>query len=574
MYNDTKLERDDIMYKIPYGISNYKTLKEEEYYYVDKTMYLEKLEDIGRVLVYLRPGRFGKTLFTSMMNYYYDVNSKDLFNTLFKNTYVYDNPTKNKNNYYILKFDFSGMTTALKKIEDLEIEFKNKLVDGFDKFNNSYKTNFEADSKKSPNGMLLEFLSYFRSLNLDNKLYIIIDEYDNFTNAILEGQGDRFSSIVGNEGFLKGFYAVIKEYCSNSIVDRVFITGICPITLDSMTTGFNISTDLSRDIRFNSMIGLTHDEVKYLIKDINKDTQENIFSLMLNNYDGYLFNKKEKDRVFNATLVMYFLKNYYDFNEIPEQLLDNNIAFNYGKVENLLKLQNNNFYKEVIDIILKTGTIEGELKSKFNLSINFEKDDIISLLYYFGYLTIKEPSVGNNVIFSIPNYVMNELYTNYFLKILRDINIGIESSIIGDSLREIIYEGKIDKITKYVSNILKLSDNRIFMKFDEKYIQLLYFSLLIGNKEFFIYNEYPTNNGYVDLILLGNKEYCKYNIMIELKYLKLKEYRRNRKLLNIKREEAINQLNSYSMDERIDNTNLKKYIAIFIGHDLKLLESI
>ena len=169
---------------------------------------------------------------------------------------------------------------------------------------------------------------------------------------------------------------------------------------------------------------------------------------------------------------------------------------------------------------------------------------------------------------------MNELYTNYFLKILRDINIGIESSIIGDSLREIIYEGKIDKITKYVSNILKLSDNRIFMKFDEKYIQLLYFSLLIGNKEFFIYNEYPTNNGYVDLILLGNKEYCKYNIMIELKYLKLKEYRRNRKLLNIKREEAINQLNSYSMDERIDNTNLKKYIAIFIGHDLKLLESI
>ena len=201
------------MLKIPYGISDYKLLKTEDYYYVDKTMYLEKLEDIGRVLVYLRPGRFGKTLFTSMMNYYYDINSKVLFDTLFKDTYVYNKSTKNKNNYYILKFDFSGMTTALKEIEDLEIEFKNKLVDGFEKFNNSYKSNFEVDSKKSPNGMLLEFLSYFRSLNLENKLYIIIDEYDNFTNAILEGNGDRFSDIVGNEGFVKSFYAVIKSYC-------------------------------------------------------------------------------------------------------------------------------------------------------------------------------------------------------------------------------------------------------------------------------------------------------------------------------------------------------------------------
>ena len=561
------------MFKIPYGITDYKVLKEEEYYYVDKTMYLQKLEDVGRVLVYLRPGRFGKTLFTSMMNYYYDINSKDEFKDLFKNTYVYNNPTKNKNNYYILKFDFSGIASADKENNDLEIEFKTKLLNGLERFNNNYKTNIEIEVDKSPNGMLSRFLEKVKSLNLDNKLYILIDEYDNFTNAILSGSGDRFKNIVGNEGFVKGFYAVIKEYYGN-VVDRVFITGICPVTMDSMTTGFNISTDISTDVRFNEMIGLTHEEVKYLIKDIEDKEKDKAFELMINNYDGYMFNEEAKKRVFNATLVMYFLKNYYDFNKIPSKLMDANIAFNYGKVENLLKLQDNIFYKEILDTILKTGTIKGELKLRFNLESKFKRDDIISLLYYFGYLTIKEISFGNNIVFSIPNYVMNKLYTNYFLELLEQSNDKIDLSNNDVYLEEIILEGKIEKITNYIEKILKLSDNRIFMKFDEKYVQLLYFSLLIGKKEFYMYNEYQCSNGYIDLMLFKNSDLCKYDIMIELKYLKEREYRRNRKLLELKKQEATLQLKSYSEDERIDNSTLKRYAVVFVGHNAKIIEEV
>ena len=563
------------MFKIPYGISDYKVLKEEGYYYVDKTMYLEKLEDIGKVLVYLRPGRFGKTLFTSMMNYYYDINAKDKFNILFKDTYVFDNPTINKNNYYILKFDFSGITSAGKGKEDLEKEFIRKVSDGIKKFNSHYGYNAKTDYDNiTPNGLLLEFLSYFRSLNLENKIYILIDEYDNFTNAILEGHGDRFKDIVGNEGFLKGFYAVIKEYYG-TIVDRVFITGICPITLDSMTTGFNISTDISRDIEFNSMVGLTHKEVKYLIKDIEPKKQEEIFNLMINNYDGYLFSKECESKVFNATLVMYFMKEYNRFLKEPTNLLDTNIAFNYGKVENILKLQNNNFYKEIIDTIFKAGTISGELKPKFNLSVDFDKNDIISLLYYFGYLTIDRKEIyDDDTIFRVPNYVINETYHNYFQKLLRDINIDIDNSIVREAVKEMANDGKIDKLTNYVGKILKKSDNRIFMKFDERYIQTVYFTLLISNRLFNSYIEYPCSNGYIDLIFFSNSELCKYDIMIELKYLKVKEYRRNRKLLSIKKEEAINQLNAYSGDERIDKNKLRRYVVIFVGHDLKVLEEV
>ena len=563
------------MKKIPYGIIDFKSLIEENYYYIDKTNYLEKLENIGNVLVYLRPGRFGKTLFTSMMSYYYDVNSAYCFDTLFKDTYVYNNPTKNKNNYYILKFDFSGIFSTEKENLDLEKEFKNRLIQGIDLFNKKYSTKIEVNSNNSPNGMLGEFITKFNYLDFNHKLYIIIDEYDNFTNAILEGIGDRFKNVVGNEGFIKAFYAIIKEYYGLGIIGRVFITGICPITLDSMTTGFNISTDISTDIEFNSMIGLTHDEVRELIADIDKEKQEEIFDLMLKNYDGYLFNNKSNDRIFNATLVMYFMKEYNRFLEIPDQLLDTNIAFNYGKIGNLLKLQNNNYYIQILDTILKTGTISGLLKFKFNLETSFDKDDIISLLYYFGYLTIyKKEIYDDSTIFRVPNKVINELYFNYFENILRNINVIIDDSIIREAIREMAETGKINILTNYVEEILKKTDNRIFIKFDEKYIQTIYFTLLISNKIFNSYNEFPCSNGFIDLMLFKNSNLSKYDIMIELKYLKITDYEKNNNLLEIKKKEAIEQLNNYSKDERINKTSLRKYVVIFVGTNLKILEEI
>ena len=563
------------MLKIPYGISDYKALKEEGYCYVDKTMYLEKLEDIAKTITCLRPGRFGKTLFTSMMYYYYDVNSKDLFDTLFKDTYVYNNSTINKNNYYVLKFDFSGMSSIGKDIFELEKTFKNNVLRGIDTFNNNYSVNIIVDSSNSPDDMLAEFITEFESLKLKHKLYIIVDEYDNFTNAILEGKGERFKEVAGNEGFLKSFYATIKKYSGYGIVDRVFITGICPITLDSMTTWFNTSTNISTNQDFNEMIGLTHEEVRTLIKDIDADKQDEIFDLMLKNYDGYLFSKKSKTLVFNATLVMYILYNYYNYNEVPEEILDSNVAFNYGKIGNLLKLQKNSYYKDILDTILKTGTIIGVLKTNFNLEENFTKDDFISLLYYFGYLTIDNKNENIDFIkFRIPNKVMNDLYYNYFDKMLRDIDILIDNMIINKAVNEMSMDGKIDILTKYVEEILRLSDNRMFIKFDEKYIGIIYFTLLKSIRSFNVYQEYPLNGGYADLMMFKNNSVSKYDIMMELKYIKVDEYKKNKKLLNQKKEEAIKQLELYSKDERLDISTLKKYVVIFVGHNLKVLEEV
>ena len=565
-----------IMFKIPYGISDYKKLQENDYYYVDKTMYLEKLEDVGSVLTYLRPGRYGKTLFTSMLSYYYDVNAKDEFKTLFKNTYVSKHPTKNKNNYYILKFDFSGLTTSKKSEQEVEMEFIRKVADGIQKFNDTYKVSARTDYHDiTPNGLLLEFLSYFRSLDLEHKLYILIDEYDNFTNAILEGTGEKFKSIVGNEGFIKSFYAVIKEYCGLGIVDRVFITGICPITLDSMTTGFNIATDLSRDIEFNSMIGLTHEEVKKLLQEMDCKEEEKLFNLMVKNYDGYLFHKNAEARIFNATLVMYFLNYYNRFSKIPEELIDTNIAFNYGKLGNLLRLQENCYYLDIIDSLLKTASITGELKRKFNLEEDFMRDDIISLLYYFGYLTISKELTSRLLEFKIPNYVMENLYYDYFLSLLEKKKVRVDNQELYQAVVSLKQDGKIKALVHYVESLIQEEGKRTLIKYDERYIQLYFSALLRLNGEYQVYSEYEVKNGYVDLMLLkGNNPTIHYEAMIELKYIPVKEYKRNRKLLLEKKEEAILQLNSYQEDERINKETLKKYVVIFVGQSVKIVEEV
>ena len=564
------------MKKIPYGICNYRKLQEEGYVYIDKTSYLERLENVGSTLVYLRPGRFGKTLFTSMMYYYYDIKSKPLFDTLFKNTYVYQQPTEKKNSYYILKLDFSNIKTSNMNELEIEQEFNTKVAVGMKEFLTHYDLKGDNfDFTKASNNLLLDFFSYFHSLKLEEKLYIIVDEYDNFTNAILEGEGTRFKNLVGNEGIVKNFYSTIKEYVGLGIVDRVFMTGICPITLDSMTTGFNIAKDISRDIDFTTMIGLTHEEVKSLLNEVEEEKQEEIYQLMISNYDGYLFNKEQEEKSFNATLVMYFLDYYYRLNKIPDSLIDINIAFNYGKVENLIKLYQNNYYQDILNDLFTTDTVTGILKEKFNLEYDFTRDDIISLLYYFGYLTIgKENIFDNSIQFKIPNQVMKETYNHYFVKILSDMKITFDSNYLRECYKELIIEGKINKITNYIKEILSKVDNRDFIQFDEKYIKLMYFTLLCGNKNFNTYTEYPTNHGYIDVMLFKNGNYSKYDIMIELKYIKKSDYRKNKKLLLIKKEEAKNQINHYVKDERILKGDLKKYIVIFIGEKIEIIEEI
>ena len=555
------------MKKIPYGKIDFKTLIEKNCYYIDKTMYIEKLENVQDTIIYLRPGRFGKSLFTSVLYYYYDINSKDLFDKLFNGLYIAKYPTEEKNSYYVLKFDFSGINEN-KQEDELIDSFRISVVTSIDDFLDRYNLVYDYNKDIPADDMIKMFLNYFKGLKLENKLYIIVDEYDNFTNAILEGNADKFIKIV--TGTVKSFYANIKIYIKEGVVGRFFATGICPITLDSMTTGFNIATNISNYEEFNSMIGLTHKEVDNLLNEVveEKNKREEIKNIMIKNYDGYLFNEDAKEKVFNATLVMYLLNFYQLYKSIPKDIMDSNIAFNSGKIDNLIELKNNSFYKELLNEIMENEHIKGILKIKFDLTRDLESDDIISLLYYFGYLTI-EPDIYGGYYFKIPNEVIKVLYGNYFTKKLKESGIGYDNKTISEISKELI-TGNIDKLNNYVSEVLKKLDNRDFIKIDEKGIKIIYFTMLLNNEYYNVYSEYVSNNGYIDIYLEKKNPNIPNNIMIELKYIKKKDY--SEELLKEKIEEGKSQLESYSKDERLGNP--LKYLVVFVGNELKLVENV
>ena len=543
------------MKKIPYGESDFKKIILEDYYYVDKTMYLEKLEEVSSKVVYLRPRRFGKTLFTSMMGYYYDVNSSNLYDDLFKNTYVYNHPTKNKNNYYILKFDFSGMSNYDGSLEDLIHKFNMILCVSINNFLDYYDLKYEIKDDLSPAEVLMCFLSFCKSLKLEKKLYIIIDEYDNFTNSILSSKNmEMFHFILGKNGFVKDFYAKIKEY-SGTVIDRVFITGVCSISLDSMTSGFNISTNITNDYRFNSMTALTHDEVKELLKEIPDG--EKHYNIMIENYDGYLFNRIIKEKVFNPTLTMYYVKSVIETGMEPLELMDSNIISSYEQIKNIVSLGD---YKEIMDDIFDNGEIVSSLKVNFNLNGEFNKNEIISLLYYFRYLTIKSAKDNVHYIFTIPNKVIKTVYSEYYLNIMNEYKIRLEDEEESDAAYSVREEGDLKKLCDYISNLLENADNRLYLNFKEKDLQIILYTLLIKYDGIDIELEYKRGNNFIDVVIFTKK----YNYVIELKYIKEKEKDTYHEVY----QKAKEQIENYHLEK----DNVKKYIIIFTKSNYTLEE--
>ena len=556
------------MKRIPYGITDYKSLITEDYYYVDKTMYLEKLENLSnKNIVYLKPRRFGKTLFTSMMYYYYDINSKNLYDDLYKNTYIYNHETKNKNNYYILKFDFSGMTVISNNKDSIMNAFSEKIYNGINDFIIHYNLNFEIDNNLFPAELFGRFITYFKSLNLNNKIYIIIDEYDNFTNTILSSNMQMFKDIHGTEGFLKAFYARIKEN-TGTVIDRVFITGVCSISLDSMTSGFNIASNITTDSMFNSMTSLTHEEVKKLINDMDVNNKDEVFKEMLENYDGYCFNRREQNLVFNPTLTMYYLNNLTSKGLPPEELLDSNILSSYDQIKNIISLGD---YKEVIRDIFDNDEIEVKLKENFNLNNNslykFEKEDIVSLLFYFGYLTIERLGYFG-IVFRIPNKVIYEVFCSYFLEILKELEVKIDNNETNYGLIEMVEHGRINKISKVVSDVIEQDSFRDYIGMSESVIKHVYLTLLNGNNAFEIFSEQEVKKGYIDILFKNKSNFSKYNILMELKYISKKNKNTYDKVL----KDGYEQVNKYIEDKRLNKVNLKKYIVIFINSQYTITE--
>ena len=554
------------MKKLPYGISDYQRLIENEYYYVDKTKHIEKLENLSEpYIIFLRPRKFGKTLFTSTLESYYDIKKADKFEELFKNTYIGKNPTKQKNKYHILKFNFSGIDTTN---EETTIKgFKNEIASSIKVFVEKYEMNFIVNTEDEAEGILDNLVKAFNIQRRNEKIYVIIDEYDHFANELLGFNTNQFKNLVSKNGKVRKWYEILKKG-TESVIDRIFITGVAPITLDSLTSGFNIGLDITQNAKFNEMMGFTKDELIKMIEDIGltKEEQEEILPIMKENYDGYKFSLDGTEKMYNSNMCLYFLNRYLEQRKVPHQLIDVNIASDYSKLGSMLDLCKGEEREKIIEKTVSGEGITGEITAKFNPAIEFTEKDLVSMLFYLGYLTIGGQEFEMTEL-KIPNKVMKEIYTEYFMKILsNNTNMQITDSEYVEILREIAIEGKIEKLVGLAQKYLENLSNRDYVKFDEKYVKLIFYCISMNFKVYRLKSEMEVQRKYPDILLIPKDKSKNYKaVMIEFKYLKKEEENK----LKEKQEEARKQIEEYAeMEEIKEIPNMDKYTVVAVNDKL------
>ena len=572
------------MYKIPYGESNFEKIRTNNFIYVDKTNFIEKIEVTSK-LIHLRPRRFGKSLFLSMLESYYDVAQADKFDELFQGLYIHEHPTENKNNYYVLRFNFSGIENVTK--DSLKTGFLDVVKDGIEDFINRYEFDFEVSESNAPASVLRSVFSHFAALKLPHKIYILIDEYDHFTNSVLEGDGDEFLRLLKRGGFVRSFYEVIKERSERGIVDRFFITGVMSLTLDSMTSGFNVATNITTDETYADVMGFTTDEVEDVLgltfsnsgKVVDKFTltsneQADILHVFRENYNGYLFSEYSELKVFNSTLVMYYLQYYISKKRSPKNLQDSNLNQSSATIESIVGLKTPERNIKIIREIVDEKEIEGELVDFFDLEKKFDYNDIITMFFNLGILTLKKSEYGDT-LFEIPNTIIKKTYLQYLSELQqREIGYQIDTRDQMLAFREIGRTGKIDSLTKIVEEILMHTSNQNALDLDEKHIKFCYFIQTYITKDFIPYDEFPSGKGYADL-LIGRAvpSKAKYEVFIEFKYLS--KGATNETSLAEKLQEGTRQIKGYLEDKRLaDRPDLKKYVIVFSGHEAKVVHEL
>ena len=566
------------MRKLPTGISNYEELMKDNCIYVDKTMYIEKLENLSdKRIMFLRPRKFGKTLFTSTLENYYDISKTDNFKDLFRNTYIGKNPTSNKNSYHVLRFNFSGIDTQT--TEATMHGFRREVASSIQVFTQKYNIDFCINEKDLAEDILDNLFKAFYTQKFDKKIYVIIDEYDHFANELIGFKTEEFKNIVSRNGKVRKWYEILKKG-TETVVERIFITGVAPITLDSTTSGFNIARDLTKEINFNDMLGFSKEDVKYLMDEleIDEERQKELMPIIKENYDGYVFSDMieenlEKYKIYNSNMTLYFLNRYIEQNRVPKQLIDTNIISDYRKIEGFMDLCKSKGKIEILEKIVSDEYIESELIEKFNAEIHFEEKELISLLYYLGYLTIKRYEL-DTLEFGSPNEVIKKIYTDYFLAYLKE-RAGIDDELkTVDIKRQILLEGNIEKVMETLQLYLTNLSNRDYTRFDEKYVKIIFYSICKALGTMVVKSELEVGGKYSDILLIPREKINeRYGVLIEFKYIKQEDYEKNNNLLKEKQEEAKNQLEKYRSTEEIRLIpNLRCYSVVAIKDRLEVQE--
>ena len=569
--------------QIPYGVADFVAVREQNLYYVDKTMYLKELEAQPRSLFFIRPRRFGKSLFISMMRAYYDKSMADEFDKLFGDLWVGQHPTPLKNRYQVLYLDFSRIGGDLNRLlEDFDAYCGGRLND----FIRAYREDYPAEEVEE----VLQMKSARQKFNLINNmsmryghpLYLFVDEYDNFTNVVLNEHGESiYHQLTHASGFYRDVFKLFK-----GMFERIFLTGVSPVTLDDLTSGFNIGWHLSTNPRFDKMLGFSTEDVRTMFtyyKEAGRLPADCDVEAMIADmkpwYDNYCFAKeclKSDIRVFNCDMVLYYLSHYADRGCPPEQMLDPNTKTDYDKLKKLLQFDKlDGDRKGVLMKIAEEGKIVTELFTSFPARELTNPEIFPSLLFYYGMLTMIGTR-GNRLILGIPNNNVRKQYYSYLLEMYQPTS-NLRFNELNDYFDEMAFDGHWETALRYIADAYqKLSSVRDLIE-GERNIQGFFLAYLSLNSYYLTAPELELNHGFCDFFLMPDLTHYQaaHSYILELKYLPKKDYAEKGEA---QWQEAIEQINHYANAPRVEalrqGTQLHKIILQFVGWEMVRMEEV
>lgn len=569
--------------QIPYGVSNFTEVVEQNLYYVDKTMYLPLLEQQPRNLFLVRPRRFGKSIFLSMLRAYYDLAQKDKFQTRFGELYIGSHPTPLQGVYQVLYLDFSRVGGGVG--EELARNFNDYCCGSLDNFASIYEgcyyPGFAQEMKEQTTStQKLNYLNW-KSQNCGARLYLIIDEYDNFTNSVLNEQGhDIYHAITHATGFYREVFKKFK-----GMFERIFMIGVSPVTLDDLTSGFNIGWSISTEPQFNMMLGFSETDVRGILQYYKDAGQHNgdidtMIAEMKPWYDNYCFAEQclgRDPKMFNCDMVFYYLRHYITLGCSPKAMVDPNTRTDYNKMKKLIQLDKlDGNRRGVLHKIAEEGQILSELYTTFPAERITDAKVFPSLLFYYGMLTISGAR-GNRLVLSIPNNNVRKQYYEYLLEEYQRKD-NLDLSDLTNRYDDMAYSGDWRPALDFIARAYRDNSSVRSMIEGERNIQGFFQAYLSLNSYYLTAPEMELDHGYCDLFLMPDlmrypeTAHC---YILELKYLSSKDYEAR---AEAQWQEAVDQVHRYARAPRVEqlkqHTRLHCIVMQFSGWELARMEEV
>ena len=574
--------------RIPYGMQNFEDVIKEDCYYVDKTPFIEDIEDSNKYFFFIRPRRFGKSLTISMLENYYDINKKDKFDEIFGKLYIGENPTPEHNSYLIIHLNFAIIVGDL---NDYKHGMDNYCRTQFNYFVDVYSHLLPEGTKEGLNQQedAVNQLNYLctQSKKSGQKIYLFIDEYDHFTNQILahKEHEQRYRIQTHGEGYLRKFFDTIKGAAGDTLA-RVFVTGVSPVTMDDLTSGFNIGTNYSLAPEFNEMTGFTENEVRDMlgyyssVLPFNHSVDE-LIKVMKPWYDNYCFAEEEygKTTMYNSVMVLNFLDKYIRNNyDIPKNMVESNVRIDYDKVRMLIR-HDKEFAHDasIIQQLVTQGFVTGKLVENFPAERINDPDNFLSLLFYFGMVTIDGDYKGVTK-FIIPNEVVRDQMYTYLLDTYKENDLTYDNFNKGKLESQLAYDGNYKAYFEFIADSLKRYSSQRDKQKGEAFVHGFTLAMTSQNQFYRPISELDNDGGYADIFLSPLCDIYKDMVdsyIIELKYCKTNTADEQ---LQVLFKEASTQIcryaNSDIVKESVKITKLHKLVVIYRGAEMVMCEEV